>query len=236
MNTLTRLLFILTIAIAALPASGQDSVRQAPPDATKGLGEEDSIVVRKNGKVVTIESYAARYDPRKAMLLAAVFPGAGQAYNKKYWKIPLVYGGFFGLGYAVWWNQGRYNVYRKGLFSLLNEPTGTLPAVDPNTGLTRYGNVVIGGKVYYPIPGTDGRANLSLDVARVRVNKFRRDRDYALIMSFLFYLMQMVDAHVDAHLKEFDVNPQLKVSIEPTVNQNAFIGRSSGVGLTLKFK
>lgn len=232
MKPLVRSLYILVIVAAALPAWAQDSIRQTPPDSTQGLNDSDSVFIMKNGKVMTIESYAARYNPRKAMLFAAVFPGSGQAYNKKYWKIPLVYGGFIGLGYAVWWNQGRYQVYRTGLFALLNEPAN--PVVDPTTGLTQYGNKVVGGKAVYPVPGTNG-ATMSLDVARTRTNKFRRDRDYAVIMCFLFYMMQMVDAHVDAHLKEFDLNPQLKVSIEPTVNQNAFIGRSTGIGLTLKF-
>lgn len=230
MNTLLRSLLILFIVAVAMPSLAQDTTRVAPPDST-GIDPSDSIVVKKDGKVVTIESYAARYDPRRAILLAAVFPGAGQAYNRKYWKIPLVYGGFGGIGYAIWWNQGRYQIYRKGLFSLLNEPAN--PVADPNTGLTRYGNKVAGGKVYYPVPGTQGL--LSLDVARNAVNKYRRDRDFMVIMGFIFYMMQMVDAHVDAHLKEFDLNPQLKVSIEPTLNQNAFIGRSTGFGITLKF-
>jgi hypothetical protein len=231
MNTILRTFLIFFIIAVALPAFAQDTTRQTPPDSTSALDPNDSIVVRKNGKVQTIESYAAQYDPRRAILLAAVFPGAGQIYNKKYWKLPLVYGGFAGIGYAVWWNQGRYEVYRKGLFSLLNEPAN--PVVDPNTGLTKYGNQVIGGKVYYPVPGTSGV--LSLDVARTAVNQYRRDRDFSVIMMFLFYAMQMIDAHVDAHLKEFDLNPQLKVSIDPTIDQNAFIGRSTGFGITLKF-
>lgn len=230
MNPLVRSFLLLIVIVASLPALGQDTVRQNPPDSTAGLNDADSIIVSKDGKIITIESYAARYNPRKAMLFAAIFPGSGQAYNKKYWKIPLVYGGFGGIGYAVWWNQGRYLAYRKGLFSLLNEPAA--PVSDPATGLTPLGNKVIGGKAYYPVGAT---GLMSLDVARNAVNKYRRDRDYALIMCFIFYMMQMVDAHVDAHLKEFDINPQLKVSIEPTVNQNAFIGRSTGFGLTLKF-
>jgi hypothetical protein len=217
---LSRLLFVI-IVIAALPASAQDSTR---------VDESDSIVVRKNGKVIPIESYAARYNPRRAMLLSAAFPGAGQIYNKKYWKVPLVWGGFVGLGYGIWWNQNRYTFYRNGLFKLLSEPAS--PAVDPNTSLTALGNVVINGKLYFPVGAT---GTLDQAVLRNAVNKFRRDRDYLTIMSFIFYMLQMVDAHVDAHLKEFDLNPQLKVSIEPATNQNAYTGKSVGLGLTLKF-
>lgn len=230
MNTSLRSLLILFIIALGIPALAQDSLRLAPDTTTVRLDPSDTMVVRENGQEIPIESYAARYDPRRAILLAAVFPGAGQAYNRKFWKIPLVYGGFGGLGYAIWWNQGRYAIYRKALFSLLNEPAN--PVVDQN-GYTRYGNLVVGGKVYYPVPGTSGY--VGLDVARNAVNKYRRDRDYMVIMTFIFYAMQMIDAHVDAHLKEFDLNPQLKVSIEPTINQNAFIGRSTGFGITLKF-
>ncbi len=229
-TTLSRLLFV-AIVIVSVPAFAQDSTRVEP---------SDSIVMKKNGKVVTIESYAARYNPRKAMLLSAAFPGAGQIYNKKYWKVPLVWGGFGGLIYGVAWNQERYLTYRNGLFRVLDEPKN--PVIDPNTGLTalgnqviggtRVGNTVVGGTVYFPV---GDKGSLSQDVLRTAVNKFRRDRDYLTIMCFIFYMLQMVDAHVDAHLKEFDLNPQLKVSIEPAMNQNAYTGKSVGMGLTLKF-
>ncbi|MEI9921839.1 MAG: DUF5683 domain-containing protein [Bacteroidota bacterium] len=213
MNTVLTRLFFVVIVITSTPAFAQDST---------SVDESDTIVVRKNGKEIPIETYAAKYNPRKAMLLSAALPGLGQAYNKKYWKIPLVIGGFAGLGYGVWWNQDRYLFYRRGLFRVLNEPAN--PTVDPTTGLTALGNQVIGTTIYFPV-GQNGA--LSKDVLRNAVNKFRRDRDYMTIMCFIFYMLQMVDAHVDAHLKEFDLNPQLKVSIDPGVN--------NGVGLTLKF-
>lgn len=222
-------LIVILIFLACLPAKAQDSTRQTPPDSTLGLGP-DSVIISKNGKVMTIESYAARYNPRKAMLFAAVVPGLGQIYNKKYWKLPIVYGGFAGIGYGIWWNQGRYLFYRRGLFNLLNEPPN--PPVDPETGLTALGNKVVGGEPVMPITDV---ITLREEIVRNQVNRFRRDRDYAVILCFIFYMMQMVDAHVDAHLKEFDLNPQLKVSIEPAINQNVFTGRSAGFGITLKF-
>jgi hypothetical protein len=229
MNRIVPALIVFFILFACLPAAAQDSVRQTPPDSLQGLDPSDSVIISKDGKVETIESYASRYDPRKAMLYSAVLPGLGQAYNRKYWKIPLVYGGFGGIGFAIWLNQDRYLTFRKGLFNLLNEPLN--PVADPETGLTPLGNKVIGGEAYMPY----GEATLKADVVRNAVNRSRRDRDFAVIMCFIFYMMQMVDAHVDAHLKEFDLNPQLKVSIEPTINQNAYTGRTTGFGLTLKF-
>src|SRR4051812_40100095 len=66
--------------------------------------KEDSVVIEKED-TVQIRSYASRFNPRKALLYAAVVPGLGQIYNKKYWKLPLVYGGFG----AMYWNINRFN-------------------------------------------------------------------------------------------------------------------------------
>jgi hypothetical protein len=223
-------LIVFLIVLACLPAEAQDSLRQVPVDTLKSVGP-DSVLVNKDGKVEVIESYASRYDPRKAMLYSAVVPGLGQVYNGKYWKVPLVYGGFAGIGFGIWLNQTRYLRYRAGLFNLLNEPANPVETF-PGSGVTALGNKIVGNEVFMPVGET---GTLKADVVRNAVNRYRRDRDFAVIMCFIFYMMQMVDAHVDAHLKEFDLNPQLKVSLEPTINQNAFIGRSAGFGLTLKF-
>jgi len=223
MNRIVLPLLVFVLVVARTPALSQDSVRTAPNV------DLDSVAVNRDGKVETIESYASRFDPRKAMLYSAVLPGLGQAYNRKYWKIPLVYGGFVGIGYGIWINQKFYSEYRKGLFNLLNEPK---PYVyDKDTGLTALGNKVVNGELLMP----RGNGSLKIDIVRNAVNRYKRDRDFAVIVCFIFYMMQMVDAHVDAHLKEFDLNPQLKVSIEPTVNQNAFVGRNAGFGITLRF-
>ncbi len=224
-----RFSLLLILSIGAFSAWSQDTLHSSSP--ARRLEPTDSITVRNGRKVMTIESYAARFDPRKAMLYSAALPGLGQAYNKKYWKIPLIYGAFGGLGFAVWWNNDRYLFYRAGLFGLLNEPAN--PTVDPVTNLTKFGNRVVDGVPLFPASATS--PPLKEEIVRNAVNRFRRDRDFALIASFIFYMMQMVDAHVDAHLKEFDVNPHLKVSLEPSVQQNAFTGRSAGIGLTLKF-
>src|SRR5205809_2292259 len=97
----------------------QDTLPAPPPD---------SVLIKKNGKVITVESYAKRYQPRKALLYAAVLPGMGQIYNKKYWKVPLVYGGFaFITSVAVVYNQ-RYEKYKNELFYVLENPGSTSPS------------------------------------------------------------------------------------------------------------
>jgi hypothetical protein len=159
---------------------------------------------------VLLKSYAARYDPRKALLYAAIVPGLGQIYNKKYWKLPLVYGGFIAIGYAINFYQEGYTKYKKELYYNLEN------------GYTEDNDIR---------PGDE----YTTSNYRKIVDQYKRERDFMIILMGGMYLLQIVDAHVDAHLKEFDLNPNLKVSIQPMVEQNSLIGRQSGVSLILKF-
>lgn len=171
----------------------------------------DSILLRKGNKIITIESYARRFNPRKALLYSAVFPGAGQFYNKKYWKVPLVYGGFATLLIVVKSYQDQHVNFRNDLFALVsNKTTSTNPNLKSPQGYTE-------------------------QQLRAVVDKARRERDYFIILTGFWYLLQMVDAHVDAHLKEFDLNPQLRVRVEPMMDQSYLTGRSTGLALKIKF-
>jgi hypothetical protein len=154
-----------------------------------------------------IKSYSSRFDPRKALLFSAVFPGAGQIYNKKYWKAPLVWGGFAAGIFVVSEYQRQHLDFRNQLFDRIND---------------------------IPLP-TTGRV-LTEDQLRNLVDRTKRERDFFLIMTSLWYILQMVDAHVDAHLKEFDLNPELKTRarIEPSLKQDAFFGRVAGVSLKVR--
>jgi hypothetical protein len=156
-----------------------------------------------------IQSYAKRYNPRKALLIAAVLPGAGQVYNKKYWKLPLVYGGI----YLIYDGMDHYN-------NLYSKYKGYL-----------YENLTINSTGTTQHPGT----KLTTDQLRRIVDRARRERDYMIILMGGMYLLQIIDAHVDAHLKEFDLNPNLRVSVEPTLSQDALIGRQTGMALIFRF-
>lgn len=154
---------------------------------------------------VETKSYASRYDPKKAALYAAVLPGLGQIYNKKYWKLPLVYGGFIGFGYGVSFYQKGYTKYKSELFDIL-ETDAPLSA----SGYTE-------------------------DQLRTIVDKYRRERDFFMILMAGMYFLQIVDAHVDAHLKEFDLNPKLHVRIEPTMENDMLVGRTAGFSIKFRF-
>ena len=184
----------------------------------------DSLIVRKGGKIITIESYAKRYQPRKALLYSAVVPGTGQIYNKKYWKVPLVWGGF----YLLTTNAMKYNElflkYKNELYVLLEHPTGSTTSTGTSTGTSTSA-------------GSTPTSTSGFTEAQLRdiIDNYRRQRDFFIILDGFLYILQLVDAHVDAHLKEFDLNPNLKVSIEPSVQQNSMIGRTSGFSITFKF-
>jgi len=193
----------------------------------------DSIGTTQSDEIVRIQTYAARFNPQRALLLSAVFPGAGQIYNKAYWKAPIVWGGFVALGYVMHQLQLQQQSYKDALFNILNEPTTPI-VVNDTTGLTSLGNFLRNGQLFSPaVPNRRGQMNI--DQLRAGVNRWQRDRDFTVMLTALWYILQMVEAHVDAHLKEFDVNPQLKVSIEPSIRSNVLTGRTSGLALTFKF-
>ena len=196
---LKKAILILFVVLAALQLQAQDSV----------FVERDTGV--KTIDTLAIKSYAKRYSPRKAILYAAVLPGWGQAYNKKYWKLPLVYGGFYFIGYYVKEYNDLYTEYKGYLFENIEAGVGE-NSYNPNE-------------------------NVRLTTAQLRnvVDDTRRERDLMIIFFGGMYLLQMVDAHVDAHLKEFDLNPKLQVSIEPSLQQDAWTGRTTGVSLVFRF-
>jgi hypothetical protein len=165
----------------------------------------DAVRITTGPDTVAMKTYAQRYNPRKALLYAAVLPGAGQIYNKKYWKLPLVYGGFIATGYAINFYQDGYQQYKGELFDLLDSDEFLSPS-----GFTE-------------------------DQLRTIVDRYRRQRDFMIIVMAGVYVLQMIDAHVDAHLKEFDLNPDLHVRVVPATEVSALTGRSTGVSLLIRF-
>lgn len=142
---------------------------------------------------------------KKATTLAMICPGAGQLYNKSYWKVPIVVGAFATMGYVIDWNARGYKRYR-----------------------TAYNQVVNGQPDEF-----EGR--YSAEYLKNMKDNFRRNRDLCIILTGALYLLNIVDAHVDAHLKDYDISDDLSVRLEPTVFQN-YASRNGyyGVGMSLK--
>jgi len=199
--SLATLLLCLLFVKSSNPLFAQDSASAIEPDSL--------IILEKNAEpivsdTVAIISYAKRFDPQKALLYAAILPGAGQVYNKKYWKVPLVYGGFAFLGYYINLYNDNYRKYRSELFTVVN--TTNLSA-----------------------------SNLNETQLRSVIDRYRRERDLFIVFTGLWYALQIIDAHVDSHLKEFDLNPNLQVRVEPTFKQDAFMGRQTGFSISIRF-
>ena len=135
---------------------------------------------------------------KKATTLACIFPGAGQIYNKSYWKVPFVVGGFASMIYCIDWNNRGYQRFKKA-YALLADYDA-----HPDK---------------YPDGPTDEfKGRYSADFIRNLRNNFRRNRDLCIIISAGLYVLQIVDAHVDAHLKDYDISDDLTMNLEPLVN------------------
>jgi hypothetical protein len=130
--------------------------------------------------------------------------------------------------YGIKWNQERYTFYKDLLYNVLNEPTPIV--ADPDTDETALGNRFVNGQLLAPYP-----YNIGIETLRQRTNRYQRDRDFAVMLTALWYVLQLVEAHVDAHLKEFKVNPQLQVSVEPAIGASPYTGKTSGLALSLRF-
>ena len=146
------------------------------------------------------------HSPRKATILSAVVPGAGQFYNKKYWKMPIIYGGFGTLTYFLIENTSRYKDYRQALRYRLDDDPSTIDN--------------------YPLYSADGLMQAK--------NYYRRNVELSYIFGVVLYALNDVDAAVDAHLYDFDIGDDLSLNIQPTVKPMPLYGTSyAGLSLTL---
>lgn len=135
---------------------------------------------------------------KKATTLACIFPGAGQIYNKSYWKVPFVVGGFASMIYCIDWNNRGYQRFKKA-YSLLS---------DYEQHPDKYPNG----------PTDEFRGRYSAEFILNLRNNFRRNRDLCIIISGALYILQIIDAHVDAHLKDYDISDDLTMNLQPMVD------------------
>lgn len=160
-----------------------------------------------------------RPNPKKALWLAIVIPGAGQIYNRKYWKLPIVYGGFVGCAYAMRWNNMMYKDYSQAYIDLTDD--------DPNTKsyerFQQFSNRITDAKRYQ-------------ELFKNRKNRFRRWRDLSFFVMCGVYAISIIDAYVDASLSEFDISDDLTMRVAPTIINNKNVAehnplKSTAIGL-----
>ncbi|WP_372775928.1 DUF5683 domain-containing protein [Mangrovibacterium sp.] len=142
------------------------------------------------------------HSPRKATIYSAVLPGLGQIYNKKYWKVPLIYGGFIGFGYAINWNNDYYVLYKQAYSDIVDS--------DPNTN--SFEELDIEGNWDWSDDDNVTQFTTLLNSAK---NSARRNRDFMIILSAAFYAINIIDATVDAHFFDFDIGDDLTLNWSP---------------------
>lgn len=146
------------------------------------------------------------HSPKKAVILSAVLPGLGQVYNKKYWKLPIIYAGFGGLGYSIFANTRNWRTYRDAYKLRVDEDPNTIDEFD----------------------GTVSENNL-LDLKKY----YKRNLDLSVIFTAVLYALNLVDAAVDAHLFNYDISDDLSMYVQPVVGFQSQRGPGVNAGLSI---
>lgn len=166
-------------------------------------------------------------DPIRAMWLALVFPGGGQIYNRKYWKLPIFYGGYLGCMYALTWNNMMLRDYSQAYLDIMDD--------NPNTA--SYMNMLP------PNYNISGREERFKTIFKNKKDRYRKYRDLSIFAFIGVYALSIVDAYVDAELSSFDISPSLSLNLQPTViptyamgtKTDAFGTQSYGIQIALSY-
>ena len=230
-----RLLTIVVVLLTTVVCQAQqadstlvvmDSL--AVSDARILLPDDSTSVVVKKEKIRRDWS-TWRPNPKRALWLALVLPGAGQIYNRKYWKLPIFYGGFIGCIYALSWNNTMYKDYSQAYLDLMDD--------DPAT--QSYNKFLHLGKVIHEDDENEFKQYQKL--FKNRKDKYRRWRDMSFFVMLGVYAISVIDAYVDAELSVFDISKDLSLQVTPTTIHNPAGGgnllqaQSLGISCTLNF-
>ena len=156
--------------------------------------------------------------PNKSIWFALAIPGAGQIYNRKYWKLPIIYGGFVGCAYALSWNGKMYKDYSQAYQDIMSDnPQNNSYMNFLGPGISQ--DEVLSDLSYYQ------------SLFQRRKDLYRRQRDLSIFAFIAVYLLSIIDAYVDAELSNFDISNDLGMTLEPTIFNDVSRNRPQGVGL-----
>jgi hypothetical protein len=190
------------------------------------IAQADTLTVAKSKRHTFMK------EPLKATMLAFAFPGLGQIYNRKYWKIPLVYAGFGAMIYAIGFNTSHYNTYLKGY----QDFTDNIPETNSYLSLVK----VLSPSEYDPVlsPKTFIPANASWvkDGLLQSVDYYKKYRDLSYIGVAFWYLISALDANVDASLFNYDISDKLSLNFAPLkVPLPGYLSAGLNLSLTVTF-
>ena len=222
------LFFILHVPFVSAQTVITDSLLLAKTDSLVKVASDSLVLLESDSlAVINIDSLAASNawspDPARATWLGIAFPGGGQIYNRKYWKLPIVYGGFLGCAYALTWNNQMYKDYSQAYLDICDEDDTTASYED-----------------FLP-PNYNAQANVEYlkRVFKNRKDNYRRYRDLSIFSFIGVYAISIIDAYVDAELSHFDISEDLGLRVRPSIvsssNYYSLHAHSLGVKCSLSF-
>lgn len=208
-NLLFSILILLLVVELSYAQEEIPKEKQSREDATLIQPGIDTTEMNFQIDSIYLDSEALNR-PKKAAYLSAVLPGLGQAYLNRYWKIPIIYGAMGTIGYFIGWNNNKYQQYRNAYLL----------------------------KKSFPVEELDDPLAIALseDNLQSGIDYYRRNRDFLMIILVGVYVIQILDAHIDAHLMDFDVSDDLSLRIEPGFeSQSLWTAQQYGLKFTLNF-
>lgn len=201
-------ILLLLFAVSSMKADclNDSTSQRLHTDSLHQIAFKPDSASRSNQLLDSAKMHAFKPDPIKSVWMGAIIPGYGQILNRKYWKLPLVYGGFLGCAYALSWNNSMYSTYKKAYRDFTDN--------DPNT--TSYLDVLPKGRTVAEIGESTFKSAL-----KSKQDFYRRYRDLSIIATIGYYALTLVDAYVDAQLYDFDITPDLSFKVQPTLIPNS---------------
>jgi hypothetical protein len=189
---------------------------------TDNLKEQDTLVIEMVEKgPEKIDTASAKYfedhSPQKAVIYSAILPGLGQVYNKKYWKVPIIYGGFYFLAYALDLYHKNYMDYKKGYAHFIDSDSTTL--------------------FYQQLDGIyleTTESNIKEQLSYYK-DAYRRERDMTIIWMAGLYFLNIIDALVDAHFYDYDIGKDLSLRVQPKLMNNRACKNAFGLHCRINF-
>ena len=177
-----------------------DTIHRADKSVLTAKDTLALLQLQKESKKIKRDWTAWKPNPKRAMWLAIVLPGAGQIYNRKYWKLPIFYGGFLGCAHAMRWHNQMYSDYAQAYIDIMDD--------NPNTNSFNQ-FLHLGSQI------TDQNIDRYKELFRKRKDRFRRWRDLSFFCMIGVYGLSIIDAYVDASLSQFDISDDLSLRLEP---------------------
>lgn len=231
MKRLFLYIVTFTLTFAAYAQSEIAYVDSVPNEQIHTTGAGVSSINTMDTTLMTqkeIDQLFWKPDPLRAVWLGAIVPGLGQIYNRSYWKVPIVYGGFMGCAYAITWTSNQYTSYKNAYRDIYYDIRDGAVSNDPSKS---YIAILPEG---YTIDRMGG-INAYRDRLNEWQNQTRRYRDLSIVATVIVYALTLIDAYVDAQLFDFDISSDLSLNVYPELYYDLQSQQTAEVKLAITF-